>query len=122
MIVVAVIALLGAVVLPAYQSQIRKAHRADAKASLTTAAQMMERYITEKSTYATATLGSGGVFADRSENGYYALALTDLSAATFTLTAAPQGSQASDPCGTYTLNQAGARGVTGGSLSAAECW
>ena len=83
---------------------------------------MMERYITEKSTYATATLGSGGVFADRSENGYYALALTDLSAATFTLTAAPQGSQASDPCGTYTLNQAGARGVTGGSLSAAECW
>ena len=121
-IVMAIIALLGAVALPAYQSSIRKAHRADAKASLTTAAQMMERYITEKSTYATATLGSSGVYADKSENGYYALTLSNLAASTFTLNAAPQGPQAVDACGTYTLTQAGVRGVTGGSLTAAECW
>lgn len=122
LIVVAVIALLAMVALPAYQGSVRKAHRTEAKAALAAAAQMMERHLTEKSTYATATLGATGVYPDHSENRYYALALSDLDVTTFTLTATPQGSQAVDECGSFTLTQAGVRGVSGGSLSAAECW
>lgn len=127
MIVVAVIALLAAVALPSYQSYVRKAHRTEAKASLSAAAQMMERYLTENGAYkksesVKATLGSGGVYPDHSENNHYALSLTDLAASTFTLTAAPLGSQAADECGSFTLTQTGARGVSGGTLSAAECW
>lgn len=123
-IVVAVVALLGAVALPAYQDSVRKARRTEAKAALSEAAQMMERYLTEKGTYATATLGVGldppAVYRDRSENGYYALSLSNLTAATFTLSAAPQGSQATDGCGTFTLTQRGERGVS--ARTAAECW
>ncbi len=121
-IVVAVIALLAVVALPSYQSSVRKAHRTEAKAAVSTAAQMMERWLTEKGTYATATLGSAGVYPDHSENGYYAITLSDLGAATFTLNAVPQGDQARDGCGTFTLTQSGVRGVRDGSLSAAECW
>ena len=39
---------------------------------------------------------------------------------TYLLTATPQGAQAADACGNFTLSQEGVRGVTG--LSVAECW
>ena len=122
-IVVAVVALLAAVALPAYQDSVRKARRTEAKAALSEAAQMMERYMTEKGTYETARLGVDldppAVYRDRSENGYYALSLVSKSA-TFTLSAAPLGSQQSDACGTFTLTQRGERGVS--ARTAAECW
>ena len=125
MIVVAVIAILAAVALPTYQESVRKARRTEAKASLSVAAQMMERYLTEKGSYAGATLGSGGVYADQSENKHYALSLAGLGASTFTLSATPQGGQAVDLCGQFTLTQTGVRGVVvplGSSLTAANCW
>jgi len=128
MIVVAVIALLAAVALPSYQSSVRKGRRADARASLVNTAQMMERYSTEhaSSGYSTATIStvSGPTVVARpaSDNGYYQLSLTNLAATTFTLNATPQGAQASDDCGTYTLDQNGVRGVTGTTHTAAECW
>ena len=121
MIVVAVIAVLAAVVLPSYQDSVRKARRTDARGALTTVAQLMERFNTEGNTYVGATLGSGAtdLYKDASENGYYALALSNLTATTFTITATPAGAQASDACGTYTLTQAGVRGST---LPVVDCW
>ena len=101
MIVVAVIGLLAAVALPSYQSSVRKARRADARAALVTTAQLMERYSTERaaSGYSTATIstltGPTVVAKPASENGYYQLSLRNLTATTFTLRAAPQGAQAS---------------------------
>jgi len=85
----------------------------------------MERYLTAKGAYKKsdaekATLGSDGIYPDHSENGRYALSLSDLTASTFTLSAVPQGSQADDDCGTFTLTQAGVRGVS--KLTTAECW
>jgi type IV pilus assembly protein PilE len=122
-IVVAVVALLAAVALPAYQDSVRKARRTEAKAALSEAAQMMERYMTEKGTYATARLGVDldppAVYRDRSENGYYSLTL-ESEAATYTLSATPQGSQSADECGTFTLTQRGERGVS--ARTAKECW
>ena len=129
MIVVAVIALLGAVALPAYQSSVRKAHRADAKSALTACAQRLERYYTEKNAYKTltesATVGDPATrptCVEDSENKYYKLSLpaTSLTETTYLLTATPQGSQVADACVNFTLNQAGERGVTG--LSVPECW
>ena len=127
MIVVAVIALLGAVALPAYQSSVRKAHRADAKTALTTCAQRLERYYTEKSGYKTPTQSASvGDATDTclsaTENGYYTLSLpaANLSATTYRLRATPQGAQTTDACGSFMLDQDGMRGVTG--LSVAECW
>ncbi len=122
MVVVVVIALLGAVALPSYRNSVRKAHRAEAKSALTATAQQLERFYTERSAY-NAT-GVAALVPAQSENGYYALALpaANLTATEFRLTATPQGAQSDDACGTFTLDQAGTRGVTGGSLAAAECW
>ena len=121
MIVVAVIAILSAIVLPSYQDSVRKARRTDARSALTTIAQLMERVNTEKNTYAGATLGNAAtdLYKAVSENGYYTLTLPVLTATTFTITATPVGGQSVDPCGTYTLTQAGTRGA---ALPVAQCW
>ena len=121
MIVVALIAILSAIVLPSYQDSVRKARRTDARGALTTIAQLMERLNTEKNSYASATLGTGGtdLYPATSENRHYTLALSNLAATTFTITATPAGGQAVDPCGAYTLNQAGTRGA---ALPVDQCW
>ncbi len=128
MIVVALIGFLAAVALPSYQSSVRKARRADARSVLVTTAQLMERHSTERaaSGYSTATIstlmGPTVVAKPTSDNGYYLISLTNLTATTFTLHAAPQGAQASDGCATFTLDERGIRGVSGGSLGTADCW
>jgi len=126
MIVVAVIAILAAVALPAYQSSVRKARRAEARTALVTASQMLERYNTQNGVngYTGATLGTAttDTYVNKSESGYYTLALSNLATRTFTLTATPAGAQAADKCGSFTLTETGVRGVTGGTLTSAECW
>ena len=126
MIVVAVIALLGAVALPSYQSSVRKSHRADAKAALTKAAQRLERFYTENNKYdptGTSTRLSDLVDSE-SENKYYALSISFTSGVptVYLLTATPQNSQADDACGKFTINQNGDRGLADTSLTVAECW
>jgi type IV pilus assembly protein PilE len=122
LIVVVLIALLASVALPSYQGSVAKARRADARAALTTAAQMLERWYTENAAtgYANATLAA--VYRTTSENGHYVLSLPVKTTNTFTLNATPVGTQAGDGCGTFTLDQAGVRGVSGGTKTAAECW
>lgn len=121
MIVVAVIAVLAAVVLPSYQSSVRKARRADAKSALTYVAQLMERRNTERNSYASATLGTGAtdLYPATTENKHYTLALSNLTVTTFTITATPAGNQSLDPCGNYTLTHAGIRGA---ALANDLCW
>ena len=128
MIVVALIGFLAAVALPSYQSSVRKARRADARSALVTTAQLMERYSTEHaaSGYSTATIstlaGPTVVAKPASDNGYYVISLTNLTATTFTLRAAPQGAQSYDGCATFTLDERGVRGVSGGTLATTDCW
>jgi type IV pilus assembly protein PilE len=128
MIVVAVIGFLAAVALPSYQSSVRKARRADARSALVTIAQTLERYSTERaaSGYSTATIsdvtGPTVVAKTTSDNRYYVMSLSNLAATTFTLRAVPQGAQATDGCGTFTLDERGVRGVTGGTLTTNDCW
>lgn len=128
MIVVAVIALIGSIAIPSYQAYVMKARRADARTALTLVAQRLERYATENAAagYSTATLsdtaGPTVVYPPRSENRHYNLSFSAQAVATFTLVAAPAGSQASDPCGSFTITNGGVRGVTGGSLTTAQCW
>ena len=128
MIVVAMIGFLAAVAMPSYQASVRKARRADARSALVTTAQLMERYATEHGAagYSTATLstvtGPTVVAKPASDNGYYQLSLANLTATTFTLRAVPQGAQSVDGCGTFTLDERGVRGVSGGTLAVASCW
>ena len=124
MIVVAIVALLARVAYPVYTDSVRKARRSDARTALVTASQMMERYNTEKNTYVNATFGSGAsdVYKAQSDNGYYTLSPGTPTLNTYTLTATPVGPQAADKCGSFSLTQAGVRTVSGGTLTAADCW
>jgi type IV pilus assembly protein PilE len=58
MIAVALVALLTAFALPAYQQYAQRAARADAQATLVAAAGAMERYKSQRFTYSGATEGS----------------------------------------------------------------
>jgi type IV pilus assembly protein PilE len=121
LIVCIIVGILTAIALPSYRNQVQKSRRTDATSALVGAAGQMERYFTERGTYATATLGTGGVYPAKSQNGYYTLSLANLTATSYTLQAAPAGAQVGDPCGTMTYNDQGVKGVTG-SLSASQCW
>lgn len=121
MIVCVIVAVLAAIAVPSYSAQMQKSRRSDAKAALLGAAGQMERFLTERGTYATATVGPGGVYANTSQNGFYTLALSNLSASTYTLQAIPTGVQANDACGTMTYTDQGVKGVTG-TLAVDSCW
>lgn len=123
MIVCAIVAILAAIAYPSYINAMQKGRRTDAKSALVGAAGQMERYFTERSTYATATLGTGAgaVYPSTSQNGYYTLTISASSTSSYTLRAAPAGVQTSDACGAYTYTDQGVKGVTG-SLAVADCW
>lgn len=121
-IAVAVVGILAAVALPSYQSHIAASRRADAKSALLGAAQVMERYYTERGTYVGAALGSTGLYPSASPQGYYTLSIASQSASAFSLTATRAGAQVGDKCGNYTYDQAGAKGLASATYTVAQCW
>lgn len=121
-IAIAIVGILAAIALPSYFAYLQKSRRSDARQALASAAQALERYFTEQNTYQTATLGSSGVYANMSSNGYYTLSIAVQTQTTYSLQATPGGAQTGDPCATFTLNEQGVQGVTGGALTAANCW
>ncbi|MBL0090753.1 MAG: type IV pilin protein [Ideonella sp.] len=122
MVTVAIMGILVAVGFPSYQQHMAKGRRADGRAALVELAQRMERYYTERSTYATATLGGAGIYPSTSPQGHYTLAITAKTATTFTVQATPTGTQLNDACGSLIYNHMGDKSVSGGTMSAASCW
>ena len=126
MIVVAIVAILASIVVPSYRDYVMKARRTDGRSALLDTAGILERYYTEYGRYTT-TVGSNTcaalVPAESSEK-YYSLTGTApvCTDSTFLITAAPQGAQVGDKCGSLTLTHAQVKGVSGGSLSASSCW
>lgn len=103
MVVLAILAIVVALAYPSYVEQVRKTRRADAEASLLAAAQILERCFTRLNAYnADGCPDPAGA----SDDGYYQITVAR-DATTYTLTAAPQGDQVNDPCGTFTLDYLG---------------
>lgn len=124
MIACAIVAILAAIAYPSYVSSVQKSRRSEATAALLAIAAQMERYSTEKGTYATATLGaaSPAIFPNHTENSYYNLSLSNLSSTSYTISAAPAAVQATDPCGTFAYTESGVKSVSGGTWSTSQCW
>jgi type IV pilus assembly protein PilE len=121
MIVVAVVAILASIAVPSYQEQVRKSRRAQAKSDMVEYAQMAERYFTVNNTYVDFTLPTTQSPREGT-TARYVLALDPApTASTFTITATPQGGQASDRCANLSVTNTGAKGHTG-SVPLSECW
>lgn len=122
MVVVAVVAILAAIAFPSYQDSVRKGRRGQAKADLVELAQRAERFHTVNNTYVgfEATVPATAMQSPQTGVARYALDVTVETPATFTITAAPQGAQTADRCGTLSLTAAGAKTATGGSQE--ECF
>jgi type IV pilus assembly protein PilE len=121
MIVIAIIAILATVALPAYTDYILKANRGDAKAELMRLAQAQEKWRASDTNYASfAELGSPTLTK-------YAITVTTDGATgvAFTVTATATGGQLTGDtdCKTFVINQDGATSSTN-SLDAAStgCW
>jgi len=118
MITVAVVAIIAAIAYPSYQEQIRKTRRSDAKAALMNAAAIMERHYTQFGQY-----GGAVTIPPNSPEQFYTIAVTGTIAGSqvFSITATRAGQQANDKCGDFAINQAQAKSVANGSLTAADC-
>jgi type IV pilus assembly protein PilE len=119
MIAVAVVGILAAIAIPSYNSYIRRSKRTDAKVALTNLAQQYERCYTRYNAYNNASCNP--VLGDTPNHTYTIAADTaGVNANDFAIMATPNGDQAKDTtCGTFKLNSAGVKSVTG---AATNCW
>ena len=120
MIVVALIAILAAIALPAYTEQIKKSRRAEAQAYMLAVAARQQQFLVDTRAYAAGTTAS--VVLPQPTNvtagyGTVAMALLAGPPPTFTITATPTGGQTTEKCGTLTINQTGTK-----TAAVSGCW
>lgn len=133
MIVVAIIAILAAIAFPSYTRYVTRTHRVAAEGCLSELSNYMERFYTtnlryDKDNTAAAAAPSISGFdcestAQTGNDYQYRFKSGEPTRSTFIIEAIPQGVQATRDasCGTLSLDQTGARTVSGtGALS--DCW
>jgi len=122
MVVVVIVAILAGIALPGYQEHVRKTRRAQGKADMLALTQRLERtYTTDRDYTAATTICDQTIDSPSADKVYYQLT-TECEASMFTITATPQGSQASDQCGTMTIDQLGTKTPNVGADGATVCW
>lgn len=142
MITVVIVGILASVAYPSYAEHIAKGRRADARARLVAAQQWMERYYTERYSYAStgqttanADFANEKSFAKSPPAGegaaMYTLGVV-VNGVNYTLTATREtgAAMASDPCGDLTLTKDGTRSVVNynrnkfatSAAAVAACW
>lgn len=128
LIAVAVVTLLVAVALPSYRDSVVRSQRLEARTALTEAAQWAERFRSENAgSYVGLTVPAGlAAVPPPPAAARYTVAVSNVTATTYTLTAAPVagGALANDACGSFTLDQTGRR--TAATLASGavydRCW
>lgn len=129
MVVVAIVAILAAIAYPSYMSSIRKSRRSEAINNLALAHQTMERFYTENNyRYDQDRAGAAmniarlrGLVPSLGTATYYNFAFSaGPTANTFSLQASPRpgGSQVADTCGNFSIDNTGAKAISGTGI----CW
>ena len=132
LIVLVIVAILAAIMLPSYQSNVRKAGRAAAKGALMDIAMRQEQYFINNKSYASSLPALGlpdpyyidkatEVVSAAASSRAYQLTLSNTSVTSYDAVASTVHTQTSDGCGNYTLKADGARSVSG-SIDASVCW
>ena len=133
LIVVAIVAILGAIAYPSYVRHIVDTKRTAARNMLMQVADRQQKFFMDNKTYAAdlTNLGFGAnplvVGDDGRELGagnaesVYSVTLANVGVTTYTATAAPLNGQLSrdTKCGSLTLDQSGSRGQSGAGT---DCW
>ena len=131
LIVVVIIAILGAIAVPAYSKFSAKGKRVTAKEALSERMQKLERCYSEFLTYSTdkCSLHLTNSWTDKvppePNNPYYQLSASNVSASGYTLTAtAFNGQESDDDCLTLSINHLGEPSSTraDGTDSTKVCW
>lgn len=118
MVVVAIIGILVAIALPSYREYVMRGNRATARATMLDAQLFMERFYATNNTFLLAALPAR-FLSFPAENPKYAMALSNLTANTFTLTATPIATDLR--CTSLILTHTGVKDKTG-TGTVAECW
>ena len=119
LIALACVAVLSSIAWPSYQSLTLRSQRAQARASLLQAAHWFERAASANGSYPSAADAPASVL--QIDGQRYKMTVVS-TAQSYTLSAAPLGTQAADACGVLTVNHLGVRSVQGASQTAAQCW
>jgi type IV pilus assembly protein PilE len=138
MVTVAIVGILAGIAIPSYQESVRKSRRADVKGVLLGLTNAMERRFTEANSFCDAAAGGTAVTACGTATGdtgtpsiitistetasFYTVTISAASASSYTLSAAPIGAQASDKCGTLSIDNTGSKTVASATLDASTCW
>ena len=118
LITIAVVGILAAIAVPSYTNYIKKTRRSMAAACLQENAQFMERWYTSRMTY----VGASAQACASEIQPFYTVSISVTGPRAYTATAVPKAgtAQASETCGTLTLNDKGQRTASGGTTS--KCW
>ncbi len=122
LIALVVLSILTIVSYPSYVAWIVKAHRSDAMATMTQDQTLLERCYAQSFTYV--GCASLPAFPQTSTQGFYSIALSNLTATTYTLTATPIGPQVRDTiCATMSIDQSGQKtAANNAAASQTACW
>lgn len=122
LIVMVIASILAMIAVPSYQASVIKSRRADARVVLNDTAQRLERCYTQYGAYNAADCPIADGEEIPSQGGFYVLTVDVPDAATYTLTADPDGPQADDSkCGSLGLSNTGERTITGDD-TIEHCW
>lgn len=126
LVAIAIVAILTTIAVASYQDHTRRSARAEAKAVLMEAAGFMERFYTTNGRYSTDAAGTtapaltGMTQAPKEGTARYSIGFQAIAPQSYTLRAVPTGGYTDPECGTLTLNHAGVKGSTSGSVE--QCW
>jgi type IV pilus assembly protein PilE len=118
-IALAVVAILLALAVPAYQRYVQRGERAEAVRLLLSAAACQERVRAQGGYYDTSRCLEG---VEASAYEFRIEPPDDSASLAFTVVAEPKQPRGDDPCGSLSLDQAGTRGISGAADSLAACW
>ena len=117
-IVMAVMGILLALAVPSYQSYMLRVHRTEAIRMLLQASMCQQRIYAGHGNYDTNQCHPGSEY-QRYQVTYQP---PDTQGRTYIAMATPKGAQLADPCGSLSLDQNGARSISGVGSSIMKCW
>jgi type IV pilus assembly protein PilE len=124
LVVMVIVAILGALAVSSYRSNVMQANRTDAIRALTGWRQSLERCYSQNYTYVGCS-AIPAVLPTPSPNAFYTISFPTLAASSYQIVATPAGRQVNDStCVSFQVTNTGAQAAqdSGGVDSTHACW